>query len=368
MKNRRNRYFLLICIALGGMPTQMHGWWLTEKIASFFSTKYEEYPIPTIAATAALVGASLYCLYKLHDYLTSPKQYFYGHTVKNNQPVTIFAHGLNQNKNTGYDYSHRETESMKKNSVTSDYEYRIDMCRHKNGFIESPLVTFNFDYHDAFYKKSALGQEADIETLHAVCRNYIIVDAVGVSCGAATLFNYLASYQPKNIRSAVLEATFSTPQDILKNLTKIRFKMNHSCTIEISGLQSIASLMNIPLSNINSIFPNFDEDGIVPIKLADKMPKEIPILLVCSKEDDITKSEHSSQLYEKMKSAGHNKVYLLNLEFGEHAGILESQDGQTYRNVVHAFYRHHGRPYNQEWAHAGQQRFEQCPGFIKQTE
>jgi len=284
-------------------------------------------------------------------------KYYYGPAIKNDKPVTLFAHGLRQNYSKGYNYYHVE--------------------KTQNGFIEGPLVTFNFDYHTNEYK-SSLGQDPDIRVLHQACKNYQNVDAVGVSCGASTLFNYLASSNPKNIKSAVIEAAFKSPYDVMKDFE--RRSMRTGVVTGLIGLQ-IVSLMPVQfqaiimaggaffgagVANIDVIrenFPNFNPEGILPKNCAAKMPKEIPILLVCSNEDVIIKNTNSVDLFLRMKSAGHNKVYLLNLMHGEHAGILESQDGETYRNVVHAFYRHHNRPYNKSWAEAGQKRFEQCPGF-----
>jgi len=314
-----------------------------------------------ITGIIAGMGAALW------NNLTST-EYNSGPAVNRGKAVTIFAHGLNQDRNKGYDYSHREIVSVKKHLISSDYEERTDRWGHKNGFIEGKLVTFNFNYHDNIFE-SSLGQDADVKTLHQTCKNYEEVDAVGVSCGASTLFNYLASAQPENIKSAVIEAAFKSPNSVFEALQSGGLIRVQPGTPEFrTMLRAAISLTKSSTSSerqdiILSYFPNFDKNGILPINVADKMPKEIPILLVCSNQDDITKSSNSIDLFNKTRSTGHNKVYLLNLQHGEHAGILDSQDGPTYRNVVHAFYRHHNRPFNKTWADAGQERFEQCPGF-----
>src|SRR5262249_48771428 len=109
---------------------------------------------------------------------------------KSDEFVTFFAHGLGGDKTQGH-YYHVNSNS--------------------SGFIEGTLETFNFnDYLNP--RSSCLGQQADIEILQTIIKNFNKVILVGVSRGAATIANYLGSRNPEHIMAAVLESPFDTVQ------------------------------------------------------------------------------------------------------------------------------------------------------------
>lgn len=89
----------------------------------------------------------------------------------------------------------------------------------------------------------------------------------------------------------------------------------------------------------------------------DTIDLEIPILIVCSKEDALIPSTSSIALFDALRKRGHKKAHLLVLDHGAHANILWGPDGHIYRNVVHAFYKLYGAPYNPVWAAQGEKHF-----------
>lgn len=231
--------------------------------------------------------------------------------------ITIFSHGLGARGEHGTYYH-----------VASG---------QPNAFIEGPLHTFNYPDVNA-PQSSCLGQEADMAALHQACKNYEQVNLVGVSRGAATIFNYLAHYNPKNIALVIAESPFDHVRSIVHHKT---------------GFASFES--TLPIS-----FAQYDPKGPQPINGVEKIDRTIPILLVCSQEDSLIPVSSTRRLYEALRKTGHKKVHLLVTRYGKHANIINGKDGTLYRNVVHAFYKKYGKPYNAEWARAGQERFVLC--------
>jgi len=229
----------------------------------------------------------------------------------NDKIVTIFAHGLGGDATQGRYYH-----------VDSNEQY---------SFIQTALITFNFkDAGNPFL--SCLGQEADTACLHEICKKYTCAILVGCSRGAATIANYLATYQPKNIVAAILESPF----DQVSNVIKPR-----------PGLENLELIAP-------SMYPNYKPNGLQPIKVAERIPHNIPILIVASKQDSLIPYTSTENLYNKIVASGHKKAHLLITKKGAHANILFEKNGYIFRDAVHAFFKEYDLPYHQSWALEGQ--------------
>jgi len=243
---------------------------------------------------------------------------------KPGHPLTIFAHGLGGNMNQGKHYQ-----------VAG------------SGFVEGPLRCFDFD--DAFSPAtSSLGQERDYSRLHAEIQlNPQGVILCGVSRGGATILNELGVNHPKNVVAAVVESPFDSVRSVSDNV------IGRAGWIPGAGWIVHKLLPYVFYSGYN---PN----GVQPIDVVDKISQDIPILIVCSKQDKLIHYSSSVNLYRKLVSSGHKKTYLLVTEHGEHANILQGRDREQYRNIVHAFYREHNLAHNAAWADAGCEKFKTC--------
>ena len=232
---------------------------------------------------------------------------------KSDEIVTIFAHGLGGDKTQGHYYH---------------------INSRQNGFIEGNLETFNFkDYLNP--RSSCLGQTADIAILQETSVKFKKVILVGVSRGAATIANYAGTEQPNNVMALILESPFDTIESIVKHLEA-----------------TASSIVFKP-----SMYPNYDRNGIHPIDSMHKTSVHIPILLICSKKDVLIPASSTTLLYKKLLLAGHTKIHILVLDQGKHANILWGDQGYIYKNVVHAFYKEYGLPYNQMFAQSGLKHF-----------
>jgi len=245
--------------------------------------------------------------------------------------TTLFAHGLGGGSNHGEHcrYNHRSGK----------------------GFIEGALEVFDFEdssAHPRWKKKpSCLAQEGDMRCLqgayHAIASEGRPVILAGVSRGAATILNFMGTAPAQDVRQ-VRALVLESPFDKLKSILEYKFGFIG----EMPGIEYAAK--RIALGGYN---PN----GIQPIQVVDKISKDIPILLICSKQDGLIPSSSTINLYRKIVESGHTRAHLLELERGPHANLPWGENGGIYRNVVHAFYRHYNLPYNREAALAGQEQF-----------
>lgn len=285
------------------------------------STVFAKSRVGRIAALGAvpLLATAAVALKAKHDPAAITVQ---GTKAKN--PHTIFSHGLGGNKSQGGQYHIRYNGA---------------------GFIEGPLVLFNFADHNNIHL-SSLGQEADYQTLHGVYKNKAPVILAGVSRGAATTINELGINKPTNVLAAVVESPFDHVQSISDNIIGLAGW--------IPGVSWLAHKL------VPQIYTGYNPNGIQPIDTIDKISKDIPLLIVCSKKDMLIPYASSINLYKKLIASGHTKAYLFVTDEGEHANILWGTDGGRYRNVVHAFYKKYGIPYNDAWANGGYEQFKLC--------
>lgn len=236
---------------------------------------------------------------------------------KSDEFITIGAHGLGAR---GYHCNLYHKESG-----------------HSGSFIEGTLVPFDFGDVDN-PGNTVLGQEKDIQKLKEAVtscgRKPIIL--FGWSRGAATIANYLGSQGDCcTIRAAVLESPFDEISSIVANKAYFRFMT----------------------SFITYIFPRFNRAGIQPKKVVATVNKDIPIFIYCSLEDKLIPASSSFDYYKALRLAGHNKVHILIIRYGEHANIVAGRDGNKVRNTIHAFYKNYNLPHNQTWAAEGQMYF-----------
>jgi len=207
-----------------------------------------------------------------------------------------------------------------------------------NAFIQGPMTYF--DYDDVQKPiSSCLGQDADTASLHKACQPLAKADLLGVSRGAATIVTYLAKYQPQNVELVIAESPFDSVEGIVDDRTYGSGSLHHA----------------LPL-----IFRNYNPNGAQPITNVERIDPEIPMLLICSEQDAVVPASSTKRLYYALRKANKPKVFLLETQYGDHANIIQGQDGTMVRNVVHAFYQTHGKPHNPAWAAEGQARFASC--------
>lgn len=226
--------------------------------------------------------------------------------------------------------------------------------------VPTDCVTFNFP--DAEFKisgnrriklpldntKVTLAQEDDIQALNTVYKQVrqetptSKIVLVGMSRGAATIITFVATEQPKYIKALILEAPFDTVERIMTQLKK---KYAHAPQ---ATREAVFNFWR---------FPKYKKQGIKPLTVIDKIDKNIPVLLIHSRQDTLIPIASSRTLYKKLKATGHKHVHLLELPYGEHAQYQLGKSAAQYTQVVHAFYKKYDIPHDSALARKGQKLF-----------
>lgn len=184
--------------------------------------------------------------------------------------------------------------------------------------------------------ESDLGQELDIAALHSHVQNETQYQKpfmfFGSCKGASAVINYIAKYNPQNLKALVLEAPFSNVLDFVRK---------------------ISAPLGIPQTwdsfILKKLFPNYPENALPPIQAIPYIEnKDLPILIIHSQEDQITALEESCALYKAFKENGFINVYFAVLK-GKHAHII-NEDKDNFLKVIHTFYKSFNFKYNNSYA------------------
>jgi len=254
----------------------------------------------------------------------------------------LFSHGLANTYKQAYRYA--KTYKIGKNTY-----------HNRRYLIDRPFATFN--YPDAYEgllrvnrKETSLAQDNEIDCLKLAFEktvqsakekgtdnNEIVI--FGLSRGASAALNFMALYNPPQVKALVLESPFDAVCSIIDNKRK-------QLHLEWLSHDTCECIME-------KIFLRYSRNGIRPIDVVSGIRKDLPILIICSKEDPLVPCRSSIQLYQKLKKSGHSSVHLFIADYGKHFRILWKQDGDNYQAAVHAFYEKYGLPHDVELALQG---------------
>jgi hypothetical protein len=274
-----------------------------------------------IGATA--LTAAAYAAYKIHK---AYQQSWHDHYAQQDKKALVepknpasapvmmlFSHGLGQRKENAH-------------------MYRV------YGKLPIPIESFDFPGSTNIGGATHLGQDGNIQTLvknyQAWAQQGYNVILHGVSDGAGSTITTMGTHDLKNVKALILESPYDDIQEAVKTL------LSHGNLHRIPGLTTLVTFIT------SYVCKGYSPYGVRPIDVAGKINKDIPILLIATKEDIITPLAGTVRLYNKLKAAGHTKVHLLILDKGRHADLLWGPQEDVYRNTMHAFLRHYGLPHN----------------------
>jgi dienelactone hydrolase len=181
-----------------------------------------------------------------------------------------------------------------------------------------------------------LGQGPDITAIAEHVEKYISPDTpitlFGCCRGGSAALNYVAEFNPKNLKAIVLEAVpASMPWAMHAFLAK--------CGIPMSYDERFLKMM----------FPAYPAASIPPIDaLQNIQNKKLPILILHSKIDKNIPFVHALKLYKAFKDNGFENVHLVSFE-GQHAYLLRDAR-EKYLTAVHSFYKQYGLAHKAEYA------------------
>jgi len=273
-----------------------------------------------------------------------------------NMTTYLFAHGLADTHKQAYRYAKTAREG---GNIYNNERYIMD----------GDIVTFDFpDATEGILrvnrKETSLAQENEIECLakeytkilemnHLQNKTDLVL--VGLSRGASTIINFMATYNnPSEVKALVLEAPFDTAQSISEHIAQ---------HLHIKWIPGIKKLGNRLMS---FIFSKYRENGIQAINMVNKIRPNMPILIICSTQDTLVPADSSIRLYKALRESGHECTHLLVVNSGKHSKMLWDKEGATYQNVVHAFYKKYSLPHNEVYAQQGATVFgQQCQPSIE---
>lgn len=223
-------------------------------------------------------------------------------------------------------------------------------------FVEGDHAIYVFDYEDKDKNKVNFAQKRDCALLgqaHAGARIKnpgTMILLFGVSRGGSSILYYMGSEKPMDVAASIVESPFAQIEDVIE----------HHYLKYIPGKrlrQWLAQFFAYYLLPI-FIYPGYKPKGPKPIDVMSTISHKTALLLVCSKEDTFVPAISTINLYEKIKETGHEHVYLLLLDQGEHAKLLRGAEGALYQKVVHAFLQRYQYPHDQLLAREGEEYLE----------
>ncbi len=253
------------------------------------------------------------------------------------QIASIFVHGLGGDYSQACWYAEHNTVLYQNQSakLQDNFSWHI---------LQAPVYTFDFPHvHNKPWKNYvSLGQELEIASLKKTC------DAIhgpkilmGLSMGASTILNYTSLHYTPDIKALVVESPFDTLESIVRSKAGI-FSRFGTWLIE------------------TKVYPHYKPEGINPSRAINNLPKDLPILFIHSKADQLIPASCSWRLYKTLRSRGHKHVYLLELSSGKHANYMAGNDAQRYQETAHAFYEKYNLPCDHELASVGKKHLLCC--------
>jgi pimeloyl-ACP methyl ester carboxylesterase len=303
-----------------------------------------------IAATVVGAAIALYTVDTMHDYIAR-----YGRKENGIDGIKVLTDASCQsnNSNITYLFSHGLADSHKQAR-----KYLPAPNAPFETILNYPCATF--DYPDACYsflrvnrKETSLAQDNEIEKLStafaqtAQQSNNIVL--MGISRGASTIVTFMALNNPEQVKALVLESPFDCMDSVVND------KLNRI------GLADTTTAQTMGLALTRFIFTKFSPQGIRPADVAHKIRHNLPILIVCSQQDQLVPASSSAKLYTILRNSGHTQVHLLTLPEGKHAKLFNSAASSLqYKQVTHAFYKKYGLPHDEKLAFEGQKTFLEC--------
>jgi hypothetical protein len=264
--------------------------------------------------------------------------------------ITVFSHGIADTWQQVHGYV---KSYIKDNTIYSNDRYLIN----------TPFITFNYpDATNTFYRvnycETSFGQENEIGRLNKAyvsaishyknCECDIIL--WGLSRGASNVLIFAGQNDLSCVKAIVIESPYYTMGEVIESLM---VKKGLSW-LPLSYGETVAEF----------IFKCYTRHGYSPAKCLENIPKNIPILIICSQEDRLVPASTSINVYKKLVESGHTDVYLFITEHGKHAAILQGADGEKYQSVVNAFYKKYNLPHCRASAAQGKALLALCQPII----
>lgn len=252
----------------------------------------------------------------------------------------VFVHGLGGDKNQAFYYA--KDNRIGNAALTSPINWSI--LSQKVISFNLPHVTSNGVDND----KVSLGQQFELDALRQHIPKNTANVGFGVSMGAATWLNYAGTHKIRKTKALMLEAPFDRPETVAQ----------HQASQMYLGFLNPLGLSSLVMNWF--VFKKYNPSGITPIEAAKTVRRDLPMLIVHSREDEVVPVRCSRNICEQLKKNGHQELYCLELEHGQHANYMHGKDAQKYQTAAHAFLKKYNLPCDEQLAIAGKKILEEC--------
>jgi hypothetical protein len=164
----------------------------------------------------------------------------------------------------------------------------------------------------------------------------------GSSQGTATTINYAAK-NPQNIKAIILESVMLTGNSAIFH-TVDKMMLADSCNLPDSSYYALPY-------TAKSLFPNYSPTGKQPIFTADKLPQDLPIIILHDTQDFQLSFKDAQALYAFLTHTKKNKyVYLFAQESpqGAHINLLKHRNKKEIAAINTILALHNILPFEQQ--------------------
>ncbi len=248
------------------------------------------------------------------------------------QPITLFCHGIIDNKTQieRYDnFIEQPAQSFNFPDAQQPYDWDLNTLIFNGCLLFGKPVNRN---------QMFMATNQDITTLKQQINPKESYMLYGFSRGGSTTINYLAEYNPKNIKALILEAT---PADMIDAVNHAQYDLGYQFASDRRTQEQI----------FHSIFPAYQLGSTPPVKnIAFITNKDLPILIIHAINDKRVPIDAAYKLYLAFLDNGFPHVYLYELPDGQHAHYTTGIYKNSYLQVLHSFYKKYGFTYNENFA------------------
>lgn len=246
----------------------------------------------------------------------------------NAQPITIYCHGVGADKDQISDYK----DQIAGPCLSFNFPDTQTPKKRRNKFIAVQCEKIGRKYINR--EEMYLGQGKDVLALQEQIKadqSYILF---GLCRGGMAIINYMAEYNPQNIKALILDETPADVCDIIK-------KMQNYCTpLKAFSTKTI----------MNRCFPTCRKSYKAPVgNIPSIINKDLPIFLIYANKNTTFHFPSSTwKNYLAFKNAGFTNVYLCELQHS--CQKAQGDDKLLYLQALNSFYKHHNLTYDTQYA------------------
>jgi hypothetical protein len=218
-------------------------------------------------------------------------------------------------------------------------------------------------FHSLNLSKWSVGQETDIKSHDKKYKSWLKdkdktegLILWGVSRGTAATFCALAENQYENIRLVVLEGAIDSVAEVIPKRADNLFKNKTASKYALNAVNY--GLNFFYKQNITK----YHADGPSPLSNVKDFPKNVPVVFITSKMDQIVPPENTRNIAQALANNETNDVYLLELDKSSHPNYMfdDKNDHDRYEQFIHAIYERYQLQHDPELALKGKELLSLC--------